>query len=218
MENVELYHHGIKGQKWGVRRYQNSDGTLTDEGRKRYSSSIRTSISVPKGSIAYRAVVLNSDGSYKFRGKDYTFVDMTDDYMEFNKHISEGFGGRFTGEVQLKTTKNLKIASPDDYMNAFLKSYSIDTQVALNKIPKDVTDRGNYFLKNYRDITGIGYVDGDRYEGSNNEAFLKVIKTLKDFGFDGCIDPVDWKYVKDAKPMIVFDPGKNLQIESVDKW
>lgn len=32
----ELYHHGILGQKWGVRRYQNSDGSLTDEGRKRY--------------------------------------------------------------------------------------------------------------------------------------------------------------------------------------
>lgn len=32
----ELYHHGIKGQKWGVRRYQNSDGSLTDEGRRRY--------------------------------------------------------------------------------------------------------------------------------------------------------------------------------------
>jgi len=31
----ELYHHGVKGQKWGVRRYQNKDGTLTAEGRKR---------------------------------------------------------------------------------------------------------------------------------------------------------------------------------------
>ena len=31
----ELYHHGIKGQRWGVRRYQNPDGTLTSAGKKR---------------------------------------------------------------------------------------------------------------------------------------------------------------------------------------
>lgn len=32
----ELYHHGIKGMKWGVRRYQNADGSLTNVGKKRY--------------------------------------------------------------------------------------------------------------------------------------------------------------------------------------
>ena len=32
----ELYHWGIKGMKWGVRRYQNKDGTLTAAGRKHY--------------------------------------------------------------------------------------------------------------------------------------------------------------------------------------
>ena len=32
----ELYHSGIKGMKWGIRRYQNPDGSLTDEGKKRY--------------------------------------------------------------------------------------------------------------------------------------------------------------------------------------
>lgn len=33
----ELNHHGIQGQKWGKRRYQNPDGTLTAEGKARYS-------------------------------------------------------------------------------------------------------------------------------------------------------------------------------------
>lgn len=35
----ELYHHGVKGQKWGIRRYQNPDGSLTEEGLKRYTGS-----------------------------------------------------------------------------------------------------------------------------------------------------------------------------------
>jgi len=37
LPNNELYHHGIKGQKWGVRRYQNADGSLTDKGRLKYT-------------------------------------------------------------------------------------------------------------------------------------------------------------------------------------
>ena len=35
-----LQHHGIKGQKWGIRRYQNEDGTLTPVGKERYGDDL----------------------------------------------------------------------------------------------------------------------------------------------------------------------------------
>lgn len=39
MQN-ELYHHGILGQRWGVRRFQNKDGSRTPEGKRRYSKTV----------------------------------------------------------------------------------------------------------------------------------------------------------------------------------
>ena len=47
MENT-IQHHGIKGMKWGVRRYQNRDGSLTAEGKKRYERDIADNISKKK--------------------------------------------------------------------------------------------------------------------------------------------------------------------------
>lgn len=39
MSNDHLQHYGIPGQKWGVRRYQNADGSLTNAGRNRYNEN-----------------------------------------------------------------------------------------------------------------------------------------------------------------------------------
>ena len=40
----ELTHHGIKGMHWGVRRFQQADGTLTSAGKKRYSADRKTKL------------------------------------------------------------------------------------------------------------------------------------------------------------------------------
>lgn len=38
--NKQIWHWGVKGMKWGVRRYQNADGSLTDAGKKRYDRDV----------------------------------------------------------------------------------------------------------------------------------------------------------------------------------
>lgn len=48
----ELCHYGILGMRWGIRRFQNSDGTLTSAGRKRYGASIKRSKGRPAKDVA----------------------------------------------------------------------------------------------------------------------------------------------------------------------
>lgn len=43
-KNDELEHNGIKGMRWGVRRYQNKDGSLTNAGKKRYNVDIEDAV------------------------------------------------------------------------------------------------------------------------------------------------------------------------------
>lgn len=58
LEN-ELYHHGIKGQRWGIRRFQNEDGSLTSAGRKRYEVGDKMDANDPNDSSVTRKVKRN---------------------------------------------------------------------------------------------------------------------------------------------------------------
>ena len=57
----QLYHHGILGMRWGIRRYQNKDGSLTPEGRKRlgldeYDREHNSDTIIKKGTKASRVI------------------------------------------------------------------------------------------------------------------------------------------------------------------
>lgn len=101
-ETTELYHHGILGQKWGVRRYQNPDGTYTEAGKKR-RAPLRTRFEAKKDAKEYaRAKMYYGEGAgtrrklikakVNQRSKDSAYKEEFDRYLakqDMAKHAAK---------------------------------------------------------------------------------------------------------------------------------
>lgn len=68
-ESNYLAHHGIRGQKWGLRRYQNEDGTLTELGKKHYGSDFTkyTRVSRLKRNLRNTQKSIDKMNKYRFK-------------------------------------------------------------------------------------------------------------------------------------------------------
>lgn len=82
----ELYHHGIKGQKWGVRRFQNKNGSLTAAGKKRYNE-------YQKKESAYRTKLKNISKNKNLSDSEKELIKYRDNSM------TKRYGGLVVGTI-----------------------------------------------------------------------------------------------------------------------
>lgn len=154
----EIYHHGIKGQKWGVRRYQNKDGSLTPAGKKRasnkdireYKKQVRKEIEDGYASerAAIRAEREKADQEYKEYVKKHNLLDEDsadywDDYekrSEVYDKATEIYDKAYEREYNLDMAKSKQVADRlverfgKERMDKFEKSDRTKTLVAVGMV------------------------------------------------------------------------------------
>ena len=114
-----IKHHGIKGQKWGVRRFQNKDGSLTAAGLKRYKDEVNTKERTIKSGTELQTI---TKGQYDHSKTSRLYTAYTD----YDKNMYKDLMGNFMYEGRgynntFVVKKDMKVASDQQVVNAFVK-------------------------------------------------------------------------------------------------
>ena len=168
----ELYHFGIKGMKWGVRRYQNEDGSLTPAGKKHYGNMSDDKLQKSLYKQVKKARANQSDWSNQWN------VNNT-----IGKH-SKAVEDRYRKDVK-------KFRSSDEYKKAMRKIAELDKKAVRGEISQDQYDKQYINIRKSMyspDLdTSVRYTDNGR---KYSEAYLKKygndlnVAYLKDLGYD----------------------------------
>ena len=163
-----LYHHGIKGMRWGIRRYQNSDGSLTPAGRKRYAKlereEIKRTAKAERKAIKEAAKAANKSRQEELKSvasmKKKSVADMTDD--ELNAAIK-----RLETEKRYQDLNPNRVSAGRTFVNEVLAPAAKE---AGRTVLRD------YLTKQGKSLLGLDKADDDAYTTLKKEVDMLDLK------------------------------------------
>lgn len=220
MNSEELKHYGIKGQKWGVRRYQNKDGSLTKAGLARYKDEVNSqSRTIKEGTELQTITSRKYDPSKTSRlYTSYTDYDknMYKDLMGNFMYNERGYNNTFV------VKKDIKVASDNDVVDAFVKLAKDNPVQVARDMAKAYNAAGPFMTRTAEQYNKkLSQIDNDKKARKLAEEFVsttimsnKAKVTNENFygylvkkGFDAISDTNDRKEAA-QDPLIILNLDK----------
>lgn len=179
MNELELYHYGIKGMKWGRRRYQNADGSLTPAGKKRYDRMSPDKLQKTLYKQVRKARSDQSDWSNQWRGDipigKHSKAALEKYKKDFQEHRNtDAFKRAEKAWKQLDEQFDKGKIDPDEYDSKF---EAVRKSIYRSDLDRSITytNKGRQYSKAYI----------DKYGKDLNVAYLKDLgydeRTAKEF-------------------------------------
>ena len=183
----ELYHWGIKGMKWGVRRFQNKDGSLTPAGRKRYSDGSDGTSGQSKTANKPKSVKDMSDDELRTKVNRLT---LEKNALDLERQVSslspqkvakgQGFvqkiGKEVIGPALLSAGRTQLTNFLNDRLSKALGLNSKDDMAALRKMVDELN------LKKQKSELEKYFKNDGKEQTSESDALAKLAKDLENKG------------------------------------